>query len=124
MGGGQKKKSERKKGPEKKGEAVEKGILGVSPPSMDEIKDFLKGVKVITPSAFAERFKVRVSVAKYFLRDLALKGLLREVVGTNRIRIYEPLVAVQAPIAQKAGEAEAKPKRAKPSKQTASATQP
>ncbi|MEM2237163.1 MAG: hypothetical protein QXU87_00935 [Candidatus Caldarchaeum sp.] len=121
-----KKKPEKKKAPEKKEETAQKGVLGVSTPSLDEVTDFLKGVKVVTPSLFAERFKTRVSVAKSILRDLVSKGLLREVVGVNRIRVYEPLVKVQATASgPKVVEAEVKPKKAKKSsKQTASETQP
>ncbi|MEM1946041.1 MAG: hypothetical protein QW614_00505 [Candidatus Caldarchaeum sp.] len=119
-----KKRPEKKKAPEKE-EAVQKGVLGVATPSMDEVSDFLRGVRVVTPSMFAERFRTRVSVAKSFLRELVGKGILREVVGVNRIRVYEPLLKAQAPAASaKTAEPEAKPKKAKKtSKRTSSETQ-
>ncbi|MCS7110049.1 MAG: 40S ribosomal protein S25 [Candidatus Caldarchaeum sp.] len=119
-----KKKPEKKKTPEKKEEAVERGVLGVVSPSMDDVKEYVRTAKVLTPSTLAERFKVRVSVAKAVLKELVAKGYVKEVVGTNRIRVYAPLLAA-APSEPKAVQAEAKPKKAKKSsKQSASAPQP
>ncbi|MCS6785060.1 MAG: 40S ribosomal protein S25 [Candidatus Caldarchaeum sp.] len=117
------KKKPEKKAQEKKEEAVERGVLGVVGPSMDDVKEYVKTVKVLTPSSLAERFKVRVSVAKAVLKELAAKGIVKEVIGTNRIRIYAPLSA-PAPTEQKTVQIEAKPKKAKKSsKQSASAPQ-
>ncbi|MDW8083626.1 MAG: eS25 family ribosomal protein [Candidatus Caldarchaeum sp.] len=117
-----KKKAERK-GPEKKEESVERGVLGITAPSIDELRDYVKSVKVLTPSSLAERFKVRVSVAKSLLRELVAKGIVKEVVGINRIRVYAPLLT-SAPTESKPAEAEAKPKKVKkPSKQASSAPQ-
>jgi len=116
----------RRKEPQKKGEEVEKGVLGVVPPSLDEVRDFLKGVRYVTPSLLAERFKLRVSVAKDVLADLVSKGFVKEVVGVNRIRIYQPLTS-GAPTQEKAAAPapeEKKPKKAKKSsKQTSSEPQ-
>jgi small subunit ribosomal protein S25e len=116
----------RRKEPQKKGEEVEKGVLGVVPPSLDEVRDFLKGVRYVTPSLLAERFKLRVSVAKDVLADLVSKGFVKEVVGVNRIRIYQPLTSgppTQEKAAAPAPE-EKKPKKAKKSsKQTSSEPQ-
>lgn len=118
------KKSEKKKAAEKKEEPVERGVLGVSTPSIEEVKDFIKSVKVLTPSIIAERFKVRVSVAKSVLKELVAKGVIKEVAGSNRIRVYAPLMTASS-AEPKAVEAEVKPKKArKPSKQAASAPQP
>lgn len=117
----------RRKEPQKKGEEVEKGVLGVVPPSLDEVRDFLKGVRYVTPSVLAERFKLRVSVAKDVLTELVSKGFVKEVVGVNRIRIYQPLTS-GAPTQEKAAAAapaeEKKPKKAKKSsKKTSSEPQ-
>jgi small subunit ribosomal protein S25e len=121
-----KKPDKRRKEPQKKGEEVEKGVLGVVPPSLDEVRDFLKGVRYVTPSLLAERFKLRVSVAKDVLADLVSKGFVKEVVGVNRIRIYQPLTSgatTQEKAAAPAPE-EKKPKKAKKSsKQTSSEPQ-
>ncbi|MEM0440724.1 MAG: eS25 family ribosomal protein [Candidatus Caldarchaeum sp.] len=120
-----KKKPEKKKAPEKKEEVVERGVLGIfGQSSLDEVKDYVKTVKVLTPSSLAERFKIRVSVAKALLKELASKGIVKEVTGSNRIRIYSPLITTAAPVAKEVVEAEAKPKKAKKSsKQSASAPQ-
>ena len=115
-------KEKRRKEPQKKGEEVEKGVLGVIPPSLDEVKDFLKGIRYVTPSMLAERFKVRVSVAKDVLGELLSKGLVKEVVGVNRIRVYQPLT-VGSPVKEKAeapAPEEKRPKKTKSSKQTSS----
>jgi small subunit ribosomal protein S25e len=116
----------RRKEPQKKGEEVEKGVLGVVPPSLDEVRDFLKGVRYVTPSLLAERFKLRVSVAKDVLADLVSKGFVKEIVGVNRIRIYQPLTSgalTQEKAAAPAPE-EKKPKKTKKSsKQTSSEPQ-
>jgi ribosomal protein S25 len=56
----------RRKEPQKKGEEVEKGVLGVVPPSLDEVRDFLKGVRYVTPSLLAERFKLRCQLLRTF----------------------------------------------------------
>ncbi|MEM0442739.1 MAG: hypothetical protein QXS57_03200 [Candidatus Caldarchaeum sp.] len=123
---GDQKKQERKKAPEKKEESVEKGVLKVVLPSDEDVKSALAGLNVVTPSILAERLKVRVSIAKSVLKEFVSKGLVREVVGVNRIRIYEPLLkTAQAPTSQASTEAEAKPKKAKkPSKKPSSVSQP
>lgn len=123
---GEQKKPERKKAGEKKEEVVEKGVLKVVVPSDEEVRSALAGLKVVTPAVFAERLKVRVSVAKALLRTLVSNGLLREVVGVNRIRIYEPVSKASTPTASaQVAEAEEKPKKAKkPSKKPASESQP
>jgi len=117
----------RRKEPQKKGEEVEKGVLGVVPPSLDEVRDFLRGVRYVTPSVLAERFKLRVSVAKDVLTELVSKGFVKEVVGVNRIRIYQPLTSgtpTQEKAAAPALAEEKKPKKAKKSsKQTSSEPQ-
>ncbi|MCS6769824.1 MAG: 40S ribosomal protein S25 [Candidatus Caldarchaeum sp.] len=122
---GEQKKSERKKAGEKKEEVVEKGVLKVVVPSDEEVRSALAGLKVVTPAVFAERLKVRVSVAKALLRTLVSNGLLREVVGVNRIRVYEPVSKTSTPTASAPAAAEEKPKKArKPSKKPASESQP
>ncbi|MEM1943005.1 MAG: hypothetical protein QXO30_07970 [Candidatus Caldarchaeum sp.] len=124
---GEQKKQERKKAAEKKKEeSVEKGVLGVAVPSDEDVKGALAGLKVVTPSILAERLKVRVSIAKALLKQFVSRGLVREVVGVNRIRIYEPLLkTAAAPTPQASTEAEAKPKKAKKSsKKPSSESQP
>jgi len=99
-----------------KEEAVEKGVLGVTLPSLEEVKDFIRTVKVVTPSVLSERFKLRVSVAKDLLSKLASEGLLKPVVGVNRIRVYMPLVEAAPSASAKQEPTAAKPAKAKKAK--------
>ncbi|MDJ0274747.1 MAG: hypothetical protein QXO17_06745 [Nitrososphaerota archaeon] len=71
-----------------KKEVREKTIRGIDLPPMKEIEAYLKTQSYVTPSMLAEKFKVRLSVAKDVLSQLASQGLLRLVDGTNRLRIY------------------------------------
>ncbi len=71
-----------------KKEVREKTIRGVELPPMKEVEAFLKSLSYVTPSMLAEKFKIRLSVAKDLLSQLASQGLLRLVDGTNRFRIY------------------------------------
>ncbi|GBC69231.1 hypothetical protein HRbin01_00927 [archaeon HR01] len=97
------------KKPASKEVSTEKSVLGLSPPDGEEILSFLKGVKYVTPYSLAERFGVRLSIAKQTLKELASKGLIKQVVGGNRIRIYQTIATVQ-PVK---GEGEPKPAKAK-----------
>lgn len=71
-----------------KKEVREKTIRGIEVPPMKELEAYLKSLSYVTPSMLAEKFKLRLSVAKDVLSQLASQGLLRLVDGTNRIRIY------------------------------------
>ncbi|MCS7133074.1 MAG: hypothetical protein N3F65_04245 [Nitrososphaeria archaeon] len=92
------------------GEAREKVVSSVIPPPRDEVLEFIKTQPYVTPYVLADKFGVRISVAKQVLRTLADGKYLRLVAGDGRMRIYEPvkeaLVAVEA-------EAKAKKKKAK-----------
>ncbi|BAJ51502.1 small subunit ribosomal protein S25e [Candidatus Caldarchaeum subterraneum] len=114
-----KKGGKEKKAPEKKEEVVERGVMGVAAPSLEEVREYVKGVKVLTPASIAERFKVRLSVAKALLRDLVSKGLVKEVVGSNRLRVYAPLIQTTTAEA-KAAATEEKPAKAKRSSKKSS----
>jgi ribosomal protein S25 len=89
-----KEKTEDKK-PAAKEASPEKSVLGVTLPDGGEVLTFLKGVKYITPYTLSERFGVRLSIAKQALKDLASKGLIKQVVGSNRVRIYQTITAPQ-----------------------------
>lgn len=71
-----------------KKEVREKTIRGIEVPPMKEVEAYLKTLSYVTPSMLAEKFKLRLSVAKDVLSQLASQGLLRLVDGTNRLRIY------------------------------------
>jgi len=99
-----------KKAPERKEAPPEKKVLGLSLPDGGELISFVRGSKYVTPYLLSERFGVRLSLAKKALTELAARGVVRQVVGSNRIRIYQPLVQTTP---QKQEEAPAKPVRAK-----------
>ncbi len=85
-------------------EIREKVVAGVIPPPVDEVLEFVRDQPYLTPNALAEKFGVRVSIARQVLRDLAERGYVRLVVGDKRLRIYAPV---------KEALAEVKPKKAK-----------
>jgi len=103
MGGGGKKPTisqmvkrmerEKRQQEEKRETAYEKSVLGLSVPDMQEVINYIKGMKYITPYLLAEKFGFRLSLAKQLLSDFVSQGLLRIVAGDNRLRIYAPLVA-------------------------------
>lgn len=82
--------SKEKKTPEKKEAAPEKSILGLTLPDGVELVSFVRGSKYVTPFLLAEKFGVRLSIAKKALAELAARGVVRQVVGSNRLRIYQP----------------------------------
>ncbi len=71
-----------------KKEVREKTIRGVELPPMKEVEAYLRSLSYVTPSMLAEKFRIRLSVAKDLLSQLASQGALRLVDGTNRFRIY------------------------------------
>ncbi len=72
-------------------EASEKGFLGVIPPSLEEVEQFVRSQPYITPSLLSEKFGIRLSIAKNILHQLAERRVLKLVAGDNRIRIYTPV---------------------------------
>ncbi|MEN3048619.1 MAG: hypothetical protein ABDH63_07585 [Candidatus Caldarchaeales archaeon] len=72
----------------KKEQVREKVVRGIEAPAAKELGEFLKSLSYVTPSMLAERFRLRLSVAKDLLSEMASKGLLRLVSGTNRFRVY------------------------------------
>ena len=80
-------KKEMKKGPEK----IDKGVLGITPPSLrdDEVIKEIRNMKVITPYSIASRYELRISVAKDFLESLEKKGVIELVSKNRNIAIYK-----------------------------------
>lgn len=72
---------------------VEKKVGGVSGLSLDErfLKDLSK-MKVITPYILASQYDIRLSLAKDILEQLEKMSLIRLVLKSSRISIYEPIV--------------------------------
>ena len=76
---------------ERGGETREKIVSSVIPPPMEEVLSFLKGQQYVTPFMVAEKFGIRISIAKKVLSSLVEKNYLRLVGGDRRIKIYEPI---------------------------------
>jgi small subunit ribosomal protein S25e len=102
-----------KKPPEKKEAPPEKSVLGLSLPDGNELLSFVRGSKYVTPFLLAERFGVRLSIAKKALSELAARGVVRQVVGSNRIRIYQPVAQPTVQKQEEQAPAKVKPTRAK-----------
>jgi small subunit ribosomal protein S25e len=71
---------------------IEKGPKDIIPPPKEELNKFISSSKIITPYMVAEKFNIKLSIAKQILKDLVKEGVLSIVSGDNRIRIYAPLV--------------------------------
>ena len=79
----------------KKGKTVvEKKVLGVGLPSLDDknLLSELGKMKVLTPASLASTYGVRVSFAKDFLEELEKRRMVKLVSGCGRIKIYKPEV--------------------------------
>ena len=135
MGGGGKKptlsqmvkrmeKQRKQQQQERRETTMEKSVLGLSVPNMDEVISFVKGLKYVTPYVLAEKFGFRISLAKKLLTDLAGRGLLYLVAGDNRIRIYAPVTsqAVEGVEEKQQAEAVEKKRGGRRRKQKAEAT--
>lgn len=72
-------------------EIKEKVVAGVIPPPIEDVLDFVKDQPYVTPNFLAEKFGVRISIARQVLRDLAGKGYVKLIVGDRRLKIYAPV---------------------------------
>lgn len=84
----QAKQAEKAKGPEKK-------VLSLSVSNMAEVESFAQSQPYLTPYVLAERFGIRLSVAKRIMRTLAEKGLIRPLEGVTRLKLYAPTKEVK-----------------------------
>jgi ribosomal protein S25 len=105
MGGGKKKQSikqmtkpktpKEEKRKERKAststQPAEKRSLGLTMPDIENKKVLgeLKGMKVLTPSAIAARFNIRLSLAKTFLKELERRKMAEYVSGGKNLKIYK-----------------------------------
>ncbi len=90
-------------------ETREKIVSSVIPPPMEEVLEFIKTQPYLTPFILAEKFGIRISIAKKVLSSLAEKKYIRLVCGDSRLKIYEPI---------KEALAEVKPKEKKSKKKS------
>jgi len=58
--------------------------------SIEELYKEVKSSKLLTPYSLATRYKIKISTAKYLLRELESAGLLRLVEKSRRVAIYVP----------------------------------
>lgn len=87
-----KREAEKQKAAQQKAAAaIEKGPKDIIPPSKEELNKFISSSKIITPFMVAEKFNIKLSIAKQILKDLVKEGILSIVSGDNRIRIYVPV---------------------------------
>lgn len=75
----------------KSSERMDKGFLGITPPSIrDEgIINEIKKMKVLTPYSVASKYELRISVAKDFLESLEKKGVIELVSKNRNLTIYK-----------------------------------
>ncbi|MCS7145700.1 MAG: hypothetical protein RMJ28_06245 [Nitrososphaerota archaeon] len=113
-----------------KAKPSEKRVLSLTVSNVAEVESFAQSQPYLTPYLIADRFGVRLSVAKKILRGLTEKGLIRPLEGVTRLKLYVPTKevkitphkpqtaspatgeeAVAAPVQKKAKGKAAKPKK-------------
>jgi ribosomal protein S25 len=68
-------------------EAVRRQLI-ISEEQKQDMEKEIPTMKVITPSAIAQKYGVRVSIAKAVLAELESKGLIRQVTSEGKFRLY------------------------------------
>ncbi len=53
-----------------------------------EMEKEIPTMRVITPSAIAQKYGIRVSIAKAVLTELEAKGLIRQVSSEGKFKLY------------------------------------
>lgn len=79
-------------------EVREKLVASVIPPPLEEVLEFVKTQSYLTPNLLAEKFGIRISIAKNVLSKLAERKYVRLVCGDRRLKIYEPIKEALAEI--------------------------
>ncbi|MEM1575061.1 MAG: hypothetical protein QXF09_02660 [Nitrososphaerota archaeon] len=87
----EKQKAAQQKAAQQKITTIEKGPKDIIPPPKEELNKFISSSKIITPYMVAEKFNIKLSIAKQILKDLVNEGILSIIGGDNRIRIYVPV---------------------------------
>ncbi len=77
----------------KRGQGFEKQIQGISLPDISdrELQRVVSEMKAITPYTVSNQFSIRVSVAKRLIGDLLQKGVIEQVDGNSRIKVFQVL---------------------------------
>lgn len=68
-------------------EAIRRELI-ISEEQKQEMEKEIPTMRVITPSAIAQKYGVRVSIAKAVLTELESKGLIRQVTSEGKFRLY------------------------------------
>ncbi|MFX0169302.1 MAG: hypothetical protein ACFE89_08125 [Candidatus Hodarchaeota archaeon] len=68
-------------------EAIRRELI-ISEEQKQEMEKEIPTMRVITPSAIAQKYGVRVSIAKAVLTELESKGLIRQVASEGKFRLY------------------------------------
>jgi ribosomal protein S25 len=84
------KEEESEKQPQKR----EKLVSDVIPPSIEELIEFARTQKYLTPFVVSEKFGIRLSIAKQVLNRLAEMRLVKLVSGNSKLRIFTPIEVV------------------------------
>jgi len=72
---------------ERRYEAVRRELI-ISEEQKQDMEKEIPTMKVITPTAIAQKYGVRVSIAKAVLAELESKGLIRQVASEGKFRLY------------------------------------
>lgn len=73
-------------------ETVRRSLL-VSTEQKQEMEKEIPSMRVITPTAVAQKYGVRVSIAKAVLTELEAKQLIREVTTGGKFKLYTKISA-------------------------------
>ena len=68
-------------------EAVRRELI-ISEEQKQEMEKEIPTMRVITPSSIAQKYGVRVSIAKAVLTELEMKGLIHRVTSEGKFRLY------------------------------------
>ncbi|MCS7125320.1 MAG: hypothetical protein NZ929_00175 [Aigarchaeota archaeon] len=80
----------------------EKFVSDIAMPSIDELVEFARTQKYLTPYVIAEKFGVKLSIAKQALNKLVEMKSVKLVSGNSKLKIFTPLEVVA--VAEKAKE--------------------
>lgn len=69
----------------------ERQIRGINIPDIgdQELRESLSKMKAITPYTVSNQFNIRMSVAKRLLKKLLQKGIIEQVDGNSRIKVFQ-----------------------------------
>ncbi len=62
--------------------------LIISEEQKQEMEKEIPTMRVITPSAIAQKYGVRVSIAKAVLTELEMKGLIHRITSEGKFKLY------------------------------------